>query len=328
MAEKSLFWFTNGFTGATGDGSAPYTQDEFSLYNRDLLGEGVVYGSGNNLAVSGTATPLDLETGRAQVRGFSYWNSSASTLAVTTPTTGTTGGRVVLRADYSAATVRAVVKLNTDGNAGIPALTQVANTTWEISLATFTVTTGGGIAVTDTREFTRPLQRREVILNYDRLPAGTLAGAVVQIPEEYDNVRIVFHGFMSSTAVHSIRFLVNGSTDTADYNNDVGNFQLGTGNTFTTSVGTNGIVTFFESNFSSAGSFSGEFNLFNIKRSGIATGRAITSTLTKGAVIFFGQHQFVPTDGITSIQMVKRTGNTNDEWTYTIYGVKDELPFV
>jgi hypothetical protein len=130
MAEKSLFWFTNGFAGATGDGSAPYTQDEFSLYNQDLLGEGVVYGSGNNLAVSGTATPLALATGRAQVRGFSYWNSSASTLAVTTPTTGTTGGRVVLWADYSAATVRAVVKLNTDGNAGIPSLTQVANTTW------------------------------------------------------------------------------------------------------------------------------------------------------------------------------------------------------
>jgi hypothetical protein len=97
------------------------------------------------------------------VQGFSYWNSSASTLAVTTPTTGTTGGRVVLRADYSAATVRTVVKLNTDGNAGIPALTQVANTTWEISLATFTVTTGGVITVTDDRVYANVIHRKESI---------------------------------------------------------------------------------------------------------------------------------------------------------------------
>lgn len=163
MAEKSLFWFTDGFTGATGDGAAPYTQDEFSLYNHEVIGEGVVFCEGGLLEVTGTSTPLDLADGRAQVQGFSYWNSAASTLAVTTPSTGTTGGRVVLRADYSAATVRAVVLLNTDGNAGIPALTQTPNTTWEISLATFTVTTGGVITVTDARDFIGQTQKTQPI---------------------------------------------------------------------------------------------------------------------------------------------------------------------
>lgn len=154
MTEKSQFWYTDGFTGATGDGAAPYTQEEFRAYNDNLYGEGVVAGAGNELAVSGTATPLAVATGRAQVHGFHYWSTAAEDLTVTTPTVGTTGGRVVLRADWAAAEVRLAVLLNTDGVAAIPALTQTSGTTWEISLASFTVTTGGVITLTDTRGYT------------------------------------------------------------------------------------------------------------------------------------------------------------------------------
>lgn len=151
MTEKSQFWYTDGFTGATGDGAAPYTQEEFRAYNGALLGEGVVVGAGNELAVSGTASPLAVATGRAQVAGFHYWSDAAEDLAVTTPSTGTTGGRVVLRADWAAATIRLAVKTSADGVATIPTLTTTPGVTYEISLASFTITTGGVITVTDTR---------------------------------------------------------------------------------------------------------------------------------------------------------------------------------
>lgn len=160
MAEKSQFWYTNGFAGATGDGAAPYTQEEFRSYNDEMHGEGVVADALNELAVSGVATPLTVATGRAMVNGFHYVNDAAKTLVVTTPSVGTTGGRVVLRANWAAATVRLFVLLNTDGNAGIPALTQTSGATYEISLASFTVTTGGVITLTDTRTFAAsPLAR-------------------------------------------------------------------------------------------------------------------------------------------------------------------------
>lgn len=141
----------------TGDGANSYTQDQannfFRYFDvRDPANEGVAYGVLNALAVSGTASPLSVASGTAVCYGR-YWNDAAVTLAVTTPVVGTTGGRVVLRADWSANTIRLFVKMSTDGNAAIPALVQTAGTTWEISLATFTITTGGVITVTDNRTF-------------------------------------------------------------------------------------------------------------------------------------------------------------------------------
>jgi hypothetical protein len=326
MAEKSLFWFTNGFTGATGDGSAPYTQDEFSLYNQDLLGEGVVYGVGNNLAVSGTASPLTVETGRAQVRGFSYWNPSPLAPAVATPTTGTTGGRVVLRADYSAATVRAVVKLNTDGNAGIPALTQVANTTWEISLATFTVTTGGVITVTDDRTFTKPLQRREVVLASATMGAGVLSSAVLTIPPEYINLRIEINGSESGTVL-PMNVRINGETAATSYTNSVAKIVFVTGASSAVTAFDEGLSSF---NITTAGgAFSCVFNLFNINQTSIANGRQITSHATDGlgvtGAVYFGQHTFDVAAAITTLQLIKDSVNPADVWRYSIYGIIDEV---
>lgn len=156
--EKSLFWYTNGFTGDTGDGAAPYTQEEFRLFNHAWMAKnqadvGVFPGALNELAVSGSASPLSVATGRASVYGFQYWADSAVSLSVSTPGVGTTGGRVVLRADWTAQTVRAAVILNTDGVATIPSMTQSAGSVWDIPLATFTITTGGVIALTDAREW-------------------------------------------------------------------------------------------------------------------------------------------------------------------------------
>jgi len=159
MAQKSMAWFTDGFDGAVGDGVSPYTQEEWRAKEYTFFGDGVDPNDGGQLEVTGVASPLSMATGRAQVAGFHYWNDAALNLTVATPTTGTTGGRVVLRAEWagaSEATVRAAVKMSADGTATLPALTQTVLTTYEIGIASFTITTAGVITVTDTR-VTRPL---------------------------------------------------------------------------------------------------------------------------------------------------------------------------
>lgn len=178
MTEFSMMpWETQ--TG-TGDGANSYTQDQsnefFRLFDvRDPSVEGVNFGVWNELAVSGVATPLSVASGAGVCYGR-YWNSSAVNLTVTTPTVGTTGGRVVLRATWATNTIRLAVKMSADGNATIPALTQTAGTTWEISLATFLITTGGVITVTDDRTFRKPTGR---LADGDIDDAAMLANGVI-----------------------------------------------------------------------------------------------------------------------------------------------------
>lgn len=156
MTEKSQFWYTDGFTGATGDGAAPYTQEEFRAFLYAVFGYGVVVGEGNELAVTGTASPLEVDTGRAMVAGFHYWNDDVLELNVETPTSGTTGGRVMLQADWSTATVRAVVKMAADGTGTPPSPTQNIGTIFEMSLAIFQIETDGSIiGLTPTRQYAR-----------------------------------------------------------------------------------------------------------------------------------------------------------------------------
>lgn len=154
--EKSAFWTTNG----TGDGaSGGYTATEFYDFIRRLLitdqeaTQGVLRGVLNELAVTGSSSPLSLASGCAIVHGLYYENSAALNLTVTTPVVGTTGGRVNLKVDWTAQTVRAVVQLNTDGTATIPSLVQTAGSEWNLPLYTFTVTTAGVITLTDVRSF-------------------------------------------------------------------------------------------------------------------------------------------------------------------------------
>lgn len=154
MAESSLFWQTNG----TGDGAASYTQSQlFQWLNRtfmvDSTQQGVLAGYANKLAVSGTASPISVASGAAYVNGIPYENTAAVSVAVPTPSSGTTGYRVVLRANWSAQTVRVTLLASADGTATAPVMTQTNGTLWDISLATLTITTGGVITVTDTRQF-------------------------------------------------------------------------------------------------------------------------------------------------------------------------------
>jgi hypothetical protein len=157
MTQKALFFYTDGFTGDVNDGAAPYTESEFRDYNRAVLAgneadAGVLSGVDNELAVSGSSSPLAVATGRAQVYGFHYFNDATVNPTVTTPAVGDTGGRVVVRVNLTAANnpplesqARVLVVLNTDGNAAIPAMNQTADTTWDIPLATFVIDTSGDI---------------------------------------------------------------------------------------------------------------------------------------------------------------------------------------
>lgn len=155
MAEQSMPWTTNG----TGDGvSGGYSQQRWYDIFRKLFtpgqseSAGVVRGEGSELAVTGTASPLSVAAGAAVVRGFIYENTSSLNLTVSTPA-ATTGGRVVLEANWTAQTVRAKVVMSSSGVTTPPALTQTDGTTWQISLATFTITSGGAITLTDDRSF-------------------------------------------------------------------------------------------------------------------------------------------------------------------------------
>lgn len=164
MTQLSWPWST--VTGL-GDGAAELGEDNSRYMLATLFGvqdpaiEGVSKGVLNELEVTGAATPLQVDTGSAICYGL-YFNDAAVNLAIVTPALGTTGGRVVLQTNWAGtggasleARTRAAIKYSADGNPAIPNLTQTPGVTWEISLATFTITTGGAITLTDDRTFRR-----------------------------------------------------------------------------------------------------------------------------------------------------------------------------
>lgn len=154
MAERSQFFDTTG----TGDGSGSgYTEENLRqqhsrMMTTTLTTEGVLYGVGNNLAVSGTTSPVSINTGAAFVYGYYYENDSSVSQAISTPTTATRVDVIVLRVSWAAQTVRITRVAGTEG-AGVPSITQTANTTWDIPLANVSITTGGAITLTDRRTY-------------------------------------------------------------------------------------------------------------------------------------------------------------------------------
>lgn len=165
MTQKSWPWST---VAALGDGAAELNEADSRAFLAIWFGvqnpavEGVSKGVGGELAVSGTASPLAVASGSGICYGLYINDAATTTPAISTPAVGTTGGRVVLQTNWAGtgggsleARTRIAVKKSADGVAAIPGLTQVFGTTWEISLATFQITTGGAITVTDDRTFRR-----------------------------------------------------------------------------------------------------------------------------------------------------------------------------
>lgn len=154
MAERSILWDTDGTGDGTGTG---YTETDMiqlfrSLFTRTANMGGVVPDYLNELAVTGTSSPVAVNTGAGLCYGIPYWNTASVNVAIATPAAQTRVDRIVLRADWAAQTVRITCIAGTEG-AGTPAMTQSAGTTWDIPLATVSITTGGVITVTDAREW-------------------------------------------------------------------------------------------------------------------------------------------------------------------------------
>ena len=157
MTEYSLFWTTND----TGDGDEDgYTAAQwFELWRAMFAGAtgadlgGVAPDYLNQLAVTNNiGSPVFVASGAALVYGVPYFNDAPTSITIPTPISQNRTDRIVLRADWSAQTVRAVRLAGTEG-AGAPTLTQTGGSTWEISLATVLITPSGVVTVTDTREY-------------------------------------------------------------------------------------------------------------------------------------------------------------------------------
>lgn len=152
MSEFSLFWTT----GATGDGASPYTMPQLTAWLRRTFtagaaGEGILGGSGS-LAVSGVASPVSVAVGGASVYGYPYETDTVVAVAIPTPVSATRIDRIVLRADWTAQTVRVTRVAGAEGGAA-PSLTQTPGATYDIPLAQVSITTGGVITITDERVF-------------------------------------------------------------------------------------------------------------------------------------------------------------------------------
>jgi hypothetical protein len=156
MTEQSLFWTTND----TGDGvESGYTATQwFALWRSLYTGHttnvgGVAPNYANQLAVSGSTSPVSVATGAALVYGIPFFNDAVVTVAIATPVTQVRIDRIVLRATWAAQTVRIVRIAGTEGASEPPNLVQSAGSTWDIPLARVSITPGGSITLTDEREY-------------------------------------------------------------------------------------------------------------------------------------------------------------------------------
>jgi len=109
----------------------------------------------NELAVTGTSSPVSVDTGGAVVYGMLFDMDAATTASIPTPSSGNSRyDRIVAQRDWANQVVRIVRVSGVAAPApAVPALTQSAGTFWEIPLATVLIDDAGTITVTDTREF-------------------------------------------------------------------------------------------------------------------------------------------------------------------------------
>ena len=155
MAEKSLFWTTGG----AGDGASTYTRADFALAFKLAAAcrafQGVAPNYLNELVGSAPAVnTARIGTGGAIVDGKPYENSAPVDVNVPSAVGGgnTRIDRIVLRADWTAQTVRITRIAGTDAiSPTAPAITQTSETTYDIMLYQVLVTVGGALTLTDER---------------------------------------------------------------------------------------------------------------------------------------------------------------------------------
>jgi len=159
VSQDSLFWPTSG----VGDGNASgYTSDQWAWLNRmlwidDPTAGGVALNYLGTLTVTNPAgRTLRVAPGGAIVYGFPYQSTADVDFTLTLPVINTTGWRIVLRADWATQTVRVVLLESADGVAAIPAVTQAAGVTWEIPIASGTITVAPAIEISHARTYFNP----------------------------------------------------------------------------------------------------------------------------------------------------------------------------
>lgn len=154
MTEQSRHW--DGVL--TGDASlAPYSASEWADQERLEHGQGTIFpnygilrGSGDGTystlrvqAKSPASANVELEIGAALVHGYLYENTAALTLAVGANASGNPRiDTLILRADFIAQTIRAVVKQGTPAVSPARPTLQQDTSIWEIPLADIAVANG------------------------------------------------------------------------------------------------------------------------------------------------------------------------------------------
>lgn len=134
----------------------------------------------NQLAVTGTASPVSIDTGRALVNGTWYYNDVAVTVVIPTPAALTRIDRIVLRKDWALQTVRVTRIAGTEGGAA-PDAVQTAGVTWDAVLANVSITTGGVITVSDQRQYVenKVIPFASVRLNAAQLLVSSVLTAII-----------------------------------------------------------------------------------------------------------------------------------------------------
>ena len=151
---ESSYWWT---TGGAGDGASTYTRADLSIIAR-ILGavssyEGVAPRFLNKLsAISPAANTLRVQSGGALVDGKPYYNSTDTDVTIPSASSNTRIDRVVLRADWTAQTVRLTRIAGTEAvSPTAPAITQSSGATYDILLYQALVNTSGTVTITDER---------------------------------------------------------------------------------------------------------------------------------------------------------------------------------
>ena len=145
-----------GFRLANEDYESPFVDVGLRMLLNGDDNRGVLSGWLNELAVTGVATPIAVDTGGAIVYGMPYENTSSVNVAVPSPTTDTRQDYIVLRRNWADQEIRITRIAGVEGGSA-PAITQSpapgGTGVYDIPLATISVTTGGVITVTDAREY-------------------------------------------------------------------------------------------------------------------------------------------------------------------------------
>lgn len=164
MAETSRPWQGRVSQGALGQ-AGPYSSTQWQQVWKTWFGQnnanrGVLRSVDGELAVSASSpadTNVNVASGAGMVQGIWFYNSASLAVPISANASGSTRiDVIVLRADYTAQTVRIAVVQGTPA-AGIPALTQSAGSIWEIPLAYVTLASGfttiAASVITDLRHY-------------------------------------------------------------------------------------------------------------------------------------------------------------------------------